>query len=177
MADDTAAAEAPPEPLNLAPIAAILVIAGPVLVALSSFLEWVGRNYKDLETGGTLGFSGFEVPAKFVIDSKANVDGAGLPIAVLVLLAAAIALIGVLRTRAGVADLDHRRRRARDPDPAGLPRAAQRLHAKGQRSLRRSGLRARNTVGFGAVLCGFGGVVTLLGTALGWFAGRNSGHD
>jgi hypothetical protein len=177
MADDTAAAEAPPEPLNLAPIATILVIAGPVLVAISSFLEWVGRNYKDLETGGTLGFSGFEVPAKFVIDSKANVDGSGLPIAVLVLLAAAIALIGVLApvpasriwiiVGGGLATLI----------PLAFLVQLNDFMERVNEVFGDQGFGARNTVGFGAVLCGFGGVVTLLGTALGWFAGRNSGHD
>src|SRR6266508_6664967 len=89
MAEGATATDAPAEPLNLAPIAAILVIAGPVLVAVSSFLEWAGRNFKP--AGKVLTFGGFEVPAKFVIDSKANLDGSGLPLGVLVLVAAAIA--------------------------------------------------------------------------------------
>ena len=173
MAEPTTDTEAPAEPLNLAPIAAILVIVGPVLVALSSFLEWVGRNYKDLE-GQTLRYGGFEVPAKFLIDSEANVDGEGLPIGVLVLIVAAVALVGVFA-----------------PVPASriwiivggalaaiIPLAylvqlndfMQRVNdVFGDR-----GFGARNTVGFGAVLCGFGGVVTLAGAALGWFAGRRS---
>ncbi|HYU56680.1 MAG TPA: hypothetical protein VEO00_01350 [Actinomycetota bacterium] len=172
MAEGATATDAPAEPLNLAPIAAILVIAGPVLVAVSSFLEWAGRNFKP--AGKVLTFGGFEVPAKFVIDSKANLDGSGLPLGVLVLVAAAIALIGVLapvpRARlwiwvggalatviplAYLVQLDDFMSRVNEAFPPG-------------------GFGAKNTVGFGAVLCGVGGVVTLAGAALGWFAGRRS---
>lgn len=171
MTDPTPDAEAPPEPLNLAPIAAVLVIAGPVLVALSSFLEWAGRNFKPLGKAQT--FGGFEVPAKFLIDSKANLDGEGVPLGVLVLVVAAIALVGVLapvpRPRlwiwvggalatiiplAYLVQLDDFMSRVNEVFPPG-------------------GFGARNTVGFGAVLCGFGGTVTLAGAALGWFAGRS----
>src|SRR6266508_1705406 len=94
MAEGATATDAPAEPLNLAPIAAILVIAGRVLVGISSCLEWAGRNFKP--AGKVLTFCGFEVPAKYLIDSKANLDGSGLPLGVLVLVAAAIAVIGVL---------------------------------------------------------------------------------
>jgi hypothetical protein len=34
------------------------------------------------------------------------------------------------------------------------------------------GFGVRNTIGFGAALCAFGGGVTLVGAALGWWAGR-----
>src|SRR5688572_3240368 len=172
MADDTVAAEEPPEPLNLAPIAAILVVAGPVLVAVSSFLEWCGRNFKP--AGEPKSFSGFEVPMQFLIDSERNVDGDGIAVGFLVLVAAAIALVGVLAPvpasriwiivggalatlipLAFLVQLNDFMQRVNEAFPPG-------------------GFGARNTVGFGAVLCGFGGVVTLLGTALGWFAGRRS---
>jgi hypothetical protein len=170
VVEATPDADAPAEPLNLAPIATVLVIAGPVLVALSSFLEWAGRNYKPLGEAQT--FGGFEVPAKFLIDSKANLDGEGLPLGVLVLVAAAIALVGIFapvpRSRlwiwvggalatviplAYLVQLDDFMARVNDVFPPG-------------------GFGARNTVGFGAALCGFGGVVTLAGAALGWWAGR-----
>jgi hypothetical protein len=172
MAEPTTDTDAPAEPLNLAPIAAVLVVAGPVLVAISSFLEWAGRNYKP--AGEALTFGGFEVPAKFIIDSKANLDGEGLPLGVLVLVVAAIALVGVLapvpRARlwiwvggilavliplAYLVQLNDFMDRVNELFPPG-------------------GFGARNTVGFGAVLCGFGGAVTLGGAALGWFAGRRS---
>jgi hypothetical protein len=172
VAETTSDADAPAEPLNLAPIAAVLVLAGPILVALSSFLEWAGRNFKPAGKAQT--FGGFEVPAKFIIDSKANLDGEGLPLGVLVLVVAAIALVGVLapvpRARlwiwlggalaalipiAYVVQLDDFMSRVNEAFPPG-------------------GFGARNTVGFGAVLCGFGGALTLGGAALGWFAGRRS---
>jgi len=164
--------EAPAEPLNLAPIAAVLVIAGPVLVAISSFLEWAGRNFKP--AGEPQTFGGFEVPAKFLIDSDSNLDGSGLPLGIVVLVVAAIALVGVLapvpRARlwiwvggalavliplAYLVQLDDFMSRVNEAFPPG-------------------GFGARNTVGFGALLCGFGGAVTLAGAALGWFAGRRS---
>ncbi|MBA2327001.1 MAG: hypothetical protein H0V95_10215 [Actinobacteria bacterium] len=174
MAESKAGADAPSEPLNLAPIAAILVIAGPVLVAISSFLEWAGRNYKPADDPQT--FGGFEVPAKFLIDSKSNLDGSGLPLGILVLVVVAIALVGVL---------------------APVPRARLWIWVGGALPVVLVGLYViqlndfmdrvnkgpfrgpggfgvRNTIGFGAVLCGFGGAVTLTGAALGWFAGRRS---
>lgn len=172
MAESTPDTEAPAEPLNLAPIAAVLVIAGPVLVALSSFLEWAGRNFKPAGVPQT--FGGFEVPAKFLIDSDSNLDGSGLPLGIVVLVVAAIALVGVLapvpRARlwiwvggalavliplAYLVQLDDFMSRVNEAFPPG-------------------GFGARNTVGFGALLCGFGGAVTLAGAALGWFAGRRS---
>jgi len=164
--------EAPAEPLNLAPIAAVLVIAGPVLVAISSFLEWAGRNFKP--AGEPQTFGGFEVPAKFLIDSDSNLDGSGLPLGIVVLVVAAMSLVGVLapvpRARlwiwvggalavliplAYLVQLDDFMSRVNEAFPPG-------------------GFGARNTVGFGALLCGFGGAVTLAGAALGWFAGRRS---
>jgi hypothetical protein len=174
MAESKLDADAPLEPLNLAPIAAVLVIAGPVLVALSSFLEWAGRNFKP--AGKTATFGGFEVPAKFVIDSKANLDGSGLPLGVLVVVAAAIALVGVL---------------------APVPRARLWIWVGGALPIVLVGLYViqlndfmdrvnespfrgpggfgvRNTIGFGAALCAFGGGLTLAGAALGWWAGRRS---
>jgi len=172
MADDMTTTEAPPEPLNLAPIALILVIAGPLLVAVSSFLEWCGRNFKP--AGEVQTFGGFEVPAKFLIDSKANLDGEGLPLGILVLLVAAIALVGVFapvpRARlwiwvggvlailiplAYIVQLNDFMERVNEAFPPG-------------------GFGARNTVGFGAALCGFGGAVTIAGAALGWWAGRRT---
>ena len=172
MAESKAGADAPSEPLNLAPIAAVLVIAGPVLVAISSFLEWAGRNFKP--AGEPQTFGGFEVPAKFLIDSDSNLDGSGLPLGIVVLVVAAIALVGVLapvpRARlwiwvggalavliplAYLVQLDDFMSRVNEAFPPG-------------------GFGARNTVGFGALLCGFGGAVTLAGAALGWFAGRRS---
>ena len=174
MAEETTTTteEEPPPPLNLAPIALILVIAGPLLVALSSFLEWAGRNYKPAGKG--LSYGGFEVPAKFLIDSKANLDGEGLSIGLLVLLVAAVALVGVFAPVPGsriwivvsgalataipllyLVQLNDFMQRVNDVFPPG-------------------GFGARNTVGFGAVLCGFGGAVTLFGAGLGWFAGRSS---
>jgi hypothetical protein len=171
MAEPTPEADAPAEPLNLAPIAAVLVIAGPVLVALSSFLEWAGRNFRP--AGELQTYGGFEVPAKFIIDSEANLDGSGLPLGVLVLAVAAVALVGVLapvpRSRlwiwiggalatliplAYLVQLNDFMDRVNEAFPPG-------------------GFGARNTVGFGAALCGFGGAVTLGGAALGWFAGRH----
>lgn len=172
MAESPSEADAPSEPLNLAPIAAILVIAGPVLVALSSFLEWAGRNFKPAGEAQT--FGGFEVPAKFLIDSESNLDGSGLPLGIVVLVVAAVALVGVLapvpRARlwiwvggalavlipgAYLVQLNDFMERVNKAFPPG-------------------GFGARNTVGFGALLCGFGGAVTLAGAALGWFAGRRS---
>jgi hypothetical protein len=172
MAEPTPETDAPAEPLNLAPIAAVLVIAGPVLVALSSFLEWAGRNFRP--AGELQSYGGFEVPAKFIIDSEANLDGSGLPLGVLVLAVAAIALVGVLapvpRSRlwiwiggalatliplAYLVQLNDFMERVNEGPFRGP-----------------GGFGARNTVGVGAVLCGFGGAVTLGGAALGWFAGR-----
>ena len=171
-ASSTTTEEEPPPPLNLAPIALILVIAGPLIVVLSSFLEWAGRNYKPAGKG--LSYSGFEVPAKFLIDSKANLGGEGLPLGVLVLIVAAVSLVGVFAPVQGsrvwivvggalavaipllyLVQLNDFMQRVNEVFPPG-------------------GFGARNTVGFGAVLCGFGGTVTLLGAALGWFAGRNA---
>jgi hypothetical protein len=172
VAEPQADTDAPPEPLNLAPIAAVLVIAGPVLVALSGFLEWAGRNFKP--AGEAQAYGGFEVPAKFVIDSEANLDGSGLPLGVLVLIVAAVALVGAL---------------------APVPRARLWISAGGALAVVLVGLYAiqlndfmdrvnespfrgpggfgvRNTIGFGAALCAFGGGVTLVGAALGWWAGR-----
>jgi hypothetical protein len=165
MAEPVPAEEAPLEPLNLAPVARVLAVGGLALVVISAFLEWAGRNFPR-------SFGGMEVPAKFLIDSKSNLDGAGLPLGVLVLVIAAVGLVGAF---------------------APIPRRNLLVWVSGalaalialvflyqlndfmdrfNRVFGPGGFGARNTVGFGAALCGFGGVVTLAGAALGLYVAR-----
>jgi hypothetical protein len=162
--------DAPLEPLNLAPVARILTIGGLVLVIVSAFLEWAGRNY-------LAAFNGFEVPAKFVVDSEANIDGGGLPIGVVVVVVGAIGLVGVfapIRWRtalvwgagvvAAVIALLFLYQLNEFMDRVNQFVRSQGIHP--------GGFGARNTVGFGAALCGFGGMVTLAGAALGVYVAR-----
>ncbi len=166
-------AEAPAEPLPWASIALALVIVGPVIVGISSFLEWAGRNFKLFSSGG------LDVPAKFLFDGETNLDDSGLPIGVVVLIIAVIGLVGVFAPFArsnllvwvsGVLailvvglfcfqlnDYLDRVNEGALLDPGRLGPG---------------GYGVRNTVGVGAALCGVGGVVTLAGAALGIFAAR-----
>jgi hypothetical protein len=173
MAEPGPADEAPLEPLNLAPVARVLTVIGFVLVVVSAFLEWAGRNFPR-------SFGGMEVPAKFLVDSKSNLDGAGLPLGIVVLVIGAVGLVGALAPIP---------RRTLLVWVAGALAAAVPLVFLYQlndfmdrfnRVFGPGGFGARNTVGFGAVLCGFGGVVTLAGAALGLYVARRpdtSGSD
>ncbi|HEX6312935.1 MAG TPA: hypothetical protein VF152_15080, partial [Acidimicrobiia bacterium] len=89
MAEPAPAEDAPVEPLNLAPVARVLVVVGLALVVLSAFLEWAGRNFPR-------SFGGMDVPAKFLVDSKSNLDGSGLPLGVVVLLVGVVGLVAAL---------------------------------------------------------------------------------
>jgi hypothetical protein len=134
-----------------------------LLVAISGFLEWAGRNFPESR-------SGFEIPAKFIIDSEVNLEGAGLSIGVPVVILGLLALVGALVPRVklllwvGAAaavviallfafqlnDFTDRVNKL----PGG------------------GGFGLRNTVGVGAVLAGLGGLAALAGAALGLFAAR-----
>jgi len=168
MAEPARSTEAPLEPLNLAPVARAVVVVGLVLVVVSGFLEWAGRNFPR-------SFGGLDVPAKFLVDSKSNLDGGGLPLGVLVIVVGVVGLVGAL---------------------APIPRGGLLVWASGvlgvaiallflyqlnefmerfNRIFGPGGFGARNTVGFGAALCGFGAVLTLVGAALGLYVRRGAG--
>jgi hypothetical protein len=165
VAEPVPAEEAPLEPLNLAPVARVLTVGGLVLVVVSAFLEWAGRNFPR-------SFGGMEVPAKFLVDSKSNLDGAGLPLGVLVLVIAAIGLVGAFAPI--------RRRDLLVWVAGGLAALVALVFLyqlnefmdRFNRVFGPGGFGARNTVGFGAALCGFGGVLTLAGAALGLYVAR-----
>jgi hypothetical protein len=141
-----------------ATIGRVVAIVGSALVVISSFLEWAGRNFPN-------SYGGFEVPAKFVIDSEANLDGGGLAIGVVVLIVGLLGVVGgalprlrLLALGSGVAAAviailfavqlnDFMSRANRLPELGG-------------------GFGVRNTVGAGAVLCGIGGVIAILGVVL-----------
>jgi hypothetical protein len=157
--------EPPLEPLNLAPVARVVTVVGLVLVVVSAFLEWTGRNFPR-------SFGGMEVPAKFLIDSKSNLDGAGLPLGVLVLVVGAIGLVGAF------APIPRRNLLVWIAGALATLIALLFLYQLNEfmdrfnRVFGPGGFGARNTVGFGAALCGFGGVVTLAGAALALYVAR-----
>jgi hypothetical protein len=172
VAEPKAAAEAPPEPLNLAPVARAAVVVGLALVVISGFLEWAGRNFAP--AGREQSFGGLDVPAKFLIDSEANLDGSGLPLGVLVIVIGVVGLVGALAPIRGrdlvvwvcgglgvvipllyLYQLNEYMDRVNEVFPPG-------------------GFGARNTVGFGAALCGFGAVLALAGAALGLYVRRGA---
>jgi hypothetical protein len=165
MSDPSPGAEAPAEPLPWGSIALALVIVGPVIVGISSFLEWAGRNFP-------ISYGGFDVPAKFLVDGDASLEDSGLAIGVLVLAIAVVGLIGVFAPVAWSNIL------------IWVSGAAATLVAlvylyrlndywdRFNEAFPPGGFGARNTVGVGAALCGIGGVVTLAGAALGIFAAR-----
>ncbi len=174
MAEPQPATDAPTEPLNLAPVARAFVLVGLVLVVISGFLEWAGRNFAP--AGQSQSFGGLDVPAKFLIDSEANLDGGGLPVGVVVIVVGVVGLVGALApiglrdvlvwasAAVGVVipllylyQLNEYMDRVNEAFPPG-------------------GFGARNTVGFGAALCGFGAVLTLAGAALGLYV-RRRGAD
>ncbi|MGH9014539.1 MAG: hypothetical protein ACRDZ1_11460 [Acidimicrobiia bacterium] len=146
----------PMRPLPLAPIGRVAAIAGPVLVILSGWLEWIGRKLPDSS-------SAYEIPAKFVIDSEASPGEGGLSLGIVILVAGVIGLIGALVPRARILiwvsggvtvvvallfafqfnDFIDRVNQAFGP-----------------------GFGARNSLGVGGVLAGAGGVLTLVGAAL-----------
>jgi hypothetical protein len=160
---ETETAAAPVKPLPLALIGRVAAIGGAALVVLSSFPEWAGRNY--LES-----FGGFEIPAKFVIDNEANLDGPGLSLGLLVLAVGIVGLVGALVPRLRLLVL--------------LSGAAAVVIAllfayqlnefldRANRFLGGGGFGVRNTVGVGGVLTGLGGLTALAGAALGLFAAR-----
>jgi len=165
MADPSPGTEAPAEPLPWGSIALALVIVGPVLVGISSFLEWAGRNFPT-------SFSGFDVPAKFVIDSESNLDGSGLKIGVVVLVIAVIGLVGVFAPVAWSNILVWVSGAAATLLPLLFLYQLNDFMDRFNTAFPPGGFGARNTVGVGAALCGVGGVVTLAGAALGIFAAR-----
>jgi hypothetical protein len=165
MADPSPAADAPAEPLPWGSIALALVIVGPVIVGISSFLEWAGRNFP-------VSYGGFDVPAKFVIDSEANPDGSGLPIGVLVLVIAVVGLIGVFAPVAWSNILVWVSGAAATLLPLLFLYQLNDFMDRFNQAFPPGGFGARNTVGVGAALCGVGGVVTLAGAALGIIAAR-----
>jgi hypothetical protein len=168
VAEPKPATEAPPEPLNLAPVARAAIVVGLALVVISGFLEWAGRNFPR-------SFSGLDVPAKFLIDSKANLDGGGLPLGVLVILIGAVGLVAAL------APIPRRDVLVWASGAAGVVIALLYLYQLNEfmdrfnRVFGPGGFGARNTVGFGAALCGFGAVLTLAGAALGLYVRRGAG--
>ncbi len=165
MAEPSPAADAPAEPLPWGSIALALAIVGPVMIGISAFLEWAGRNFPT-------SFGGFDVPAKFVVDSESNLDGSGLPIGVLVLLIAVVGLAGVL------APVPRTNILVWVSGAAAVVVALLFLYQlndfmdRFNRAFPPGGFGARNTVGVGAALCGVGGVVTLAGAALGLLVAR-----
>jgi hypothetical protein len=165
MAEPTPSTE-PPAPLPWGSIAVALVIAGPVMVGISSFLEWIGRNFP-------VSYGGFDVPAKFIIDSKANPDGSGLAIGVLVLLIAIIGLVGVFAPSARSNVLVWVSGVAATVVPLLFLVQLNDFMDRFNEVFGPGGFGARNTVGVGAALCGIGGVVTLVGAAIAQFLARN----
>jgi len=165
MAEPESSTE-PPAPIPWGSIAVALVIAGPVIVGISSFLEWVGRNFP-------VSYGGFDVPAKFIIDSEANPDGSGLPIGVLVLVIAIVGLVGVFApfTRSNI--LVWVSGAAAVVVPLLFVYQLNDFMDRFNQVFGPGGFGARNTVGVGAALCGVGGVVTLVGAAIGQFLHRN----
>jgi hypothetical protein len=135
----------------------VVAIVGSALVAISSFLEWAGRNFPN-------SYGGLEVPAKFVIDSEANLDGGGLSIGVVVLIVGLLGLVGGVLPRLRLLALG-----------SGVAAAviailfAIQLNdfmSRANRIVGPGGFGVRNTVGLGAVLCGVGGVIAVLGVVL-----------
>ena len=173
MTEPRPATEAPPEPLNLAPVARAAVVVGLALVVLSGFLEWAGRNFAP--AGRSQSFSGLDVPAKFLVDSEANLDGGGLPLGVLVILVGVIGLIGAL------APLPRRHVLVWVSGAVGVVIPLLYLYQlndymdRVNEAFPPGGFGARNTVGFGAALCGLGAVLTLAGAALGLYVRRSAG--
>jgi phosphoglycerol transferase MdoB-like AlkP superfamily enzyme len=140
-----------------ATVGRVAAVAGSLLVIIGSFLEWAGRNFPE-------SFSGFEVPAKFVIDSKANLDGGGLPIGVVVLIVGLLGVVGGALPRFRLVAI-----------AAGVVAAviailfAVQLNdfmSRANRIVAPGGFGVRNTVGAGAVLTGAGGVLAVLGGVL-----------
>lgn len=174
MAETQPATEAPLEPLNLAPVARAVVVVGLVLVVISGFLEWAGRNFAP--AGQSQSFGGLDVPAKFLVDSEANLDGGGLPLGVLVILVGVIGLVGAL------APVPRRDLLVWASGAVGVVIALLYLYQlndymdRVNEAFPPGGFGARNTVGFGAALCGFGGVLTLAGAALGAYVRRSAAN-
>jgi hypothetical protein len=167
MTEPAPAPEAPLEPLNLAPVARVVVVVGLVLVVVSGFLEWAGRNFPR-------SFSGLDVPVKFLVDSKSNLDGGGLPLGLLVIVVGAVGLVGAF------APIRRRDLLVWASGGVSVVIALLFLYQLNEfmerfnRVFGPGGFGARNTVGFGAALCGFGGVLTLAGAALGVYVRRGA---
>ncbi len=168
MAEPAPSTEAPLEPLNLAPVARAVVVVGLVLVVVSGFLEWAGRNFPT-------SFSGLDVPAKFLIDSEANLDGGGLALGVIVIVVGVVGLVGAF------APIPRRDLLVWASGALGVVIPLLFLYQLNEFMDRANvfippgGFGARNTVGFGAALCGFGAVLTLAGAALGLYVRRGAG--
>jgi hypothetical protein len=152
----------PVKPLPWALIGRVAAIAGPVLVILSGWLEWIGRKLPDSS-------SAYEIPAKFVIDSEASPGEGGLSLGIVILVAGVIGLIGALVPRV----------RFLIWVSGGVTVAVALLFAfqfndfiDRVNKLFGPGFGVRNSLGVGGVLAGAAGVLTLAGAAIGLFAAR-----
>jgi hypothetical protein len=159
--DDTE--QPPPAPLPLGPIGRALAIAGPALVVIAGFLEWAGRNFPT-------SYKAHDIPAKFVIDADANLEGSGLKLGVLVILVGVVGLVGALVPR--VAVLVWACGAVAVVIALLFAVSLNDFMDRANRVVAPGGFGIRNTVGIGAALCGLGGVVTLAGAALGFVASR-----
>lgn len=172
MVEPAPADEIPAEPLNLAPVARVLVVVGFALVVVASVLEWAGRNFAP--AGDSQSFGGFDVPAKFLIDSEANLDGAGLPLGVLVVLVGLVGLAGALAPISGRVVLVWASGAAAVVIALLYAYQLNDFMDRVNELFPPGGFGVRNTVGFGAVLCGLGGVAALAGAALGLYVTRSA---
>jgi len=172
MAEPAPAPEAPLEPLNLAPVARAVVVVGLVLVVVSGFLEWAGRNFAP--AGESQSFGGLDVPAKFLVDSEANLDGGGLPLGLLVIVVGVVGLVGAF------APIRRRDLLVWASGAVSVVIALLYLYQlndfmdRVNEAFPPGGFGARNTVGFGAALCGFGGALTMAGAGLGLYVRRGA---
>lgn len=153
----------------------VVAVVGGALIVVGSFLEWFGRNYHPTE--GESSFGGFDVPAKFLLDTDSSPGKGGFKLGLVVLVLGLVVVVGAVgsRTRpliwAGAAlallvvvlyvvhlnDLT---------DKLNQPAS------KGNFSFGNGGLGVRNTIGLGAVLTGVGAVAALVSPALPWVQAR-----
>jgi hypothetical protein len=169
-------------PLPLGAVGRAAAIGGAALVVVSAFLEWFGRNYQPRE--GSDSFNAFDFPAKFLIDSDAAPNEAGLSLGIVVLIvglvglaagilprfsfvtlgAAVVAIVIVLLFAVQLNQLTDtlneavkEARAVREPSPFGP-----------------GGYGVRNTAGLGAILAALGGGLGVVGVGLMFFDARRA---
>jgi hypothetical protein len=84
-------APAPPRTSEFG-VGSILALAGAAVVLISGWLKWVSFD----EQGFELELSSYQIPMKFLVDSDVGPLEAGLPIGALLLLLAAVCVVGAL---------------------------------------------------------------------------------